>query len=255
MSDPELADVLRRYAPDSLAGLPKYAHLRETLLRAIDDGYWKPLDQLPKEITLAESSPFSLGTVQKALRDLAQSGVVVRRQGRGTFVAQRDGGMDGPRHLLFEDDEGKALPLYPRIVAQQFDDGSRVDWRRHLGSASGPVVRIDRLFSVAHRFECFSSFYIDARRFPVFGGAQLEAMQAVNFKDILRREYNLVIERSNRTLRVATLPDEVCTVLGEQPGVVGAIVDFVTQASDGQAVYFQRAFVPPNPYALRIEAK
>jgi GntR family transcriptional regulator len=255
MSDPELAEVLRRYAPDNLAGLPKYARLRETLLRAIDDGYWKPLDQLPKEITLAESSPFSLGTVQKALRDLVQSGVVVRQQGRGTFVAQREGVMAGPRHLLFEDDEGNALPLFPHIVAQQADDGSRVNWQRHLGASLRSVVRIDRLFSVAHRFQCCSSFYIDAARFPVFADAQLEALQAMNFKDILRREYNLVIERSNRTLRVTTLPDEVCKLLGESPGVIGSIVDFVTYASDGQAVYYQRAFVPPNPYALRIEPR
>lgn len=255
MSDSELAAVIRRYAPDNVVGLPKYARLRETLLRAIDDGYWKPLEQLPKEITLAESSPFSLGTVQKALRDLVQSGVVVRQQGRGTFVAQREGVMAGPRHLLFEDDQGNPLPLFPRIVTQRTDDGTRVDWRRHLGASLRAVVRIDRLFSVAHRFECCSSFYIDTTRYPVFASRKMDELQSMNFKDILRREYNLVIERSNRTLRVTSLPDAVCALLGESSGVIGSIIDFVTYASDGEAVYYQRAFVPPNPYALRIEAR
>ena len=61
--------------------------------------------------------------------------------------------------------------------------------------------------------------------------------------------------RSSRTLRVTTLPADVCALLNESHGVISSIVDFVTYASDGQAVYYQRAFVPPNPYALRIEPR
>lgn len=255
MPDPELSEVLRRYAPGDLAGLPKYARLRETLMRAIDDGYWKPLDQLPKEMALAENSPYSLGTVQKALRDLVQSGVVVRRQGHGTFVAQREGVMAGPRHLLFENEAGEPLLLFPRLVAQERDDGAKVDWRRHLGESVREVVRLDRIFSVAHQFECCSRFYIDATRYPVFDSAQMEGFQTMNFKDILRREYNVVIERSNRTVRVTALPDDVCAQLAVARGATGAIIDFVTFAGDGQAVYYQQAFVPPNPYALRIESR
>ena len=49
---------------------PKYARLSDAIEQAIERGEWKPGEKLPKESALAEVTPFSLGTVQRAYRQL-----------------------------------------------------------------------------------------------------------------------------------------------------------------------------------------
>ena len=78
-----------KYQIVKIAGLPKYAQLREALRAAIEDAYWAPGAQLPPEAELAQTTPFSLGTVQKALQALVEEGIVIRRQGYGSFVSEK----------------------------------------------------------------------------------------------------------------------------------------------------------------------
>ena len=85
--------ILAQFLARSMPGLPKYAQLRDTLLAAIEHGYWKAGAKLPTEQALARHTPFSLGTVQRALRALVAEGIVVRLQGSGTYVADGRNGM------------------------------------------------------------------------------------------------------------------------------------------------------------------
>src|SRR5512132_3720713 len=92
-------DFTAKFAAPALAGLPKYAQLREMLAAAINSGDWKPGDKMPTEAQLARSTPYSLGTVQKALRALVDDGLVTRTQGSGTFVNEPRQSIDAPLHL------------------------------------------------------------------------------------------------------------------------------------------------------------
>jgi GntR family transcriptional regulator of arabinose operon len=66
--------------------LPLYYQLRMAILDRIASGEFKPEGAIPSERKLAESYGVSRITVVKALNDLAQEGVLERRQGKGTFV-------------------------------------------------------------------------------------------------------------------------------------------------------------------------
>jgi len=65
----------------------KYAALAAALQRDIDAGIYKPGDKLPPERTLAETHEVALLTMRQALTLLKDRGVIIRRQGSGTFVA------------------------------------------------------------------------------------------------------------------------------------------------------------------------
>jgi GntR family transcriptional regulator len=246
----EVEGFLEKYRPE-IPGLPRYAQLRETLLAAIDDGHWSPGSRMPNEMALASMSPYSLGTVQKAMRDLVQSGVVVRRRGEGTFVAQRRVSMSSPLHLRFEADSGKALPVYPRIVARE-RVRSQGPWKEFFRGEAQELLRIDRVFAVGKLFEAFSSIYLDDRRFPLFGERLGPALESRNFKDVLRREYNISIQRIHQHLRVEALPASVCSMLGLRKGTCGARLQLSAVGSGGRPVYYQEAFIPPNPCVLRL---
>lgn len=68
---------------------PKYAQITSAIRQAIADGRWKPGDQLPTESELLEQHHVSRITIIHALRLLEVEGLIMRRQGKGSFVTER----------------------------------------------------------------------------------------------------------------------------------------------------------------------
>lgn len=73
---------------DERSPVPLYHQLREFLLERIESGEWQPGDRLPTEDELCERYQISKTTVRQALNSLATEGVLLRKQGRGTYVAE-----------------------------------------------------------------------------------------------------------------------------------------------------------------------
>src|SRR5699024_4457369 len=71
----------------STAYSPLYKQIKGLLLNSLDQGEWKPGQVIPSEMDLAARFQVSQGTVRKAIDELAADNLLVRRQGKGTFVA------------------------------------------------------------------------------------------------------------------------------------------------------------------------
>lgn len=67
--------------------LPLYLHIKEALKEKIDSGMWKPGDQIPNEIHLADQFQVSRSTVREAILQMVREDLLVRYQGKGTFVS------------------------------------------------------------------------------------------------------------------------------------------------------------------------
>lgn len=242
-------DFLLNYRPSGIGGLPKYAQLREALVAAIDDGYWEPGAQLPNETTLAELAKLSLGTVQKAMRDLVDSGRVIRRQGHGTFVAARRSPMDAPLHFRFESDSGEPLSIFPKVVWRAIteEDGP---WCEPLNLGGEAVVRIDRVTAVGEEFLAYTRFYAAAARYPALVKTPERALDSINFKTLLRREHNVRIRRLSQKLHLATFPEEVYEAIGVESGTLGLILEVVGRTDGNRPVYYLEGYIPPNARPL-----
>ena len=66
---------------------PLYQQIKGLILQSLQAGEWKPGEAIPSEIELASRFRVSQGTVRKAIDELATDNLLVRRQGKGTFVA------------------------------------------------------------------------------------------------------------------------------------------------------------------------
>ncbi len=66
---------------------PLYQQIKVLILQSLQAGEWKPGELIPSEMDLAARFRVSQGTVRKAIDELAAENLVVRRQGKGTFVA------------------------------------------------------------------------------------------------------------------------------------------------------------------------
>lgn len=91
MMPPELDELLNQENWNRKGGGPLYVQLRDQLQKAISSGQIGPGEALPSERDLAELSNVSRITVRKAVRDLANEGLLIQRQGSGTSVAPTGG--------------------------------------------------------------------------------------------------------------------------------------------------------------------
>ena len=66
---------------------PLYRQIKGLILHRLQSGEWKPGESIPSEMELAARFRVSQGTVRKAIDELAVDNLLVRRQGKGTFVA------------------------------------------------------------------------------------------------------------------------------------------------------------------------
>ncbi|MEO7547310.1 MAG: GntR family transcriptional regulator, partial [Ramlibacter sp.] len=68
-------------------GAPLYRQVKRELQRLVESGHCQPGDTLPSESTLGRALAVSIGTVRKAVDELVHEHLLVRRQGKGTYVA------------------------------------------------------------------------------------------------------------------------------------------------------------------------
>lgn len=90
---------------------PLYQQIKALITQSLQSGEWKPGELIPSEMELANRFKVSQGTVRKAIDELAAENLVVRKQGKGTFVSTHHEERAHFRFLRLMPDEG--VPHYP----------------------------------------------------------------------------------------------------------------------------------------------
>ena len=246
--------LIDQYARAVVPGLAKYAQLRETLSAAIRGGHWKPGSQLPPERELARLTRFSLGTVQRALRDLADEGLLVRTQGSGTYVAEGRASIDAPIYLRFLGKEGEPrfLPLFPKVLTRERID-ERGPWSEWLHPSGGAVVCIARRISVNAEFNLFNRFYFRADAFPGIAAAPLETLDGANLKQLLGGESNTLVTEMRQRISFVKFSQEAAGAAGVKSGTGGMLLQSAAFAGR-EPLYYLESFIPPNNRRLDVSA-
>lgn len=241
----ELFDLLKQ--PDR-SGLPKYQRLANTLLDAIRRGLWRPGDRLPAEEELAQMTPFSLGTVQRALRDLADQGLVIRQHGLGSFVAEKPRHMQDPWHCRFLGDDGMTvLPVFSQAVQRAAVSG-KGPWTPYLGSEN--VMRLDRIIKINEEFKIFSRFYADRTLLNRLWETPMAKLNGENFKKMIARQCQLPITDITHLVSMAPFDVESCDRIGAAASTSGLYMQAIARAGKDLCVYYQQFFIAPNKRVL-----
>ncbi len=85
---------------------PLYQQIKALITQSLQSGEWKPGEMIPSEVELASRFKVSQGTVRKAIDELAAENLVMRRQGKGTFVSTHHEARAHFRFLRLMPDEG-----------------------------------------------------------------------------------------------------------------------------------------------------
>src|SRR3954447_19432566 len=118
MATTSLPDDTADAAQGTPAFSPLYQQIKGLLLRSLQAGEWKPGEAIPSEMDLAARFRVSQGTVRKAIDELAADNLLVRRQGKGTFVATH-----AEQHVQYR---------FLKLVPDNGDRGSEGPALRHI---------------------------------------------------------------------------------------------------------------------------
>src|SRR6185437_14402764 len=127
---------------------PLYKSMKRRLTDALTRGDWKPGAAIPAERRLSERFGISVGTVRKAVDELVAENILIRQQGRGTFVATHN--RDREVFYFFHVVPERGPREYPDVQLQSFGRG-RADRTvaELLGIGPGdPVFRVRNLLSL-----------------------------------------------------------------------------------------------------------
>jgi GntR family transcriptional regulator len=147
---------------------PLYAQVRERLMRRLVEGAWLPGMLLPSEMELARQLNVSQGTVRKALDSMTADNLLLRRQGRGTYVAEPEESRIMFQFFRLSPDEGS--PSFPDSQVLSTGTASPTKTEKEalgLGDAD-EVIRIERIRSLSGQPILIETITLPSNRFPDF---------------------------------------------------------------------------------------
>lgn len=248
MNASDLLQLLERF---SRPGLPKYTALHDAVMHAVASGQAQPGARMPNEQELAKVLPLSLGTIQRALRQLVDERVIQRRPGLGSFIAERNGAeMERPFHCRFVDDSGAGyLPVFPEVLSREKLSGPG-PWTAHLRCRD--ALRIVRRIRIGDEFSVYSAFMVDPVRLPVFASRPLRQLDHENFKQVIFRASGQAIHKVDLFMRQEVPPREVSALIEVPARQLCATMRAQAYLGDADPIYYQIIFTPPTKRELHI---
>lgn len=230
-----IAGVIDRDSP-----VPYYHQLKELLRDEILSGRWPAGAQIPSEPELCRLLDVSRTVVRQALGDLGHEGLLRRRKGLGTFVAEEKIHGRLVQSLTGFHDDMLAQGRVPRtrVLDQRVVPASKIV-AAELGLPEGtPVVMIERVRSVDSEPIVLVTTYLPQALAP--------GLEAIDFTDrslyqTLAAHYGLVIERGRRTLESIAATPACAQQLEVEPGEPLLFLRSVTYLPNGQAIEYYEA--------------
>lgn len=196
---------------DTSGVVPVYYQLKELLRQEIASGAYTPGSQIPSEHDLMRQFSVSRATVRQALGDLVTEGLLVKRQGKGSFVADPKivedlTGMDSFRRQM--DQRGMRTSI--KLLAQYWLPASYRERELFALQSDERVFRVLRQISVQDEPIFIESYEIPERHCP----GLLELDLSVFFAEIVFGHYKLNINRVVKYIEPALADDFEAKTLG-----------------------------------------
>jgi GntR family transcriptional regulator len=203
-------------APDPAAATPAfsplYQQIKELILQSLQAGEWKPGEAIPSEMELAARVRVSQGTVRKAIDELAAENLVVRRQGKGTFVATHAEQHVRYRFLKLEPDSGNEGPAQRSILECRRLRASAEVARALQLRTGDPVVQVRRVLSFSGTPTILEELWLPGHAFKGLSADQLAAHQGPTYV-LFELEFGVRMVRAEEKIRAVAADGEAAGLL------------------------------------------
>ncbi len=252
MSYPDAVRDDLHLSVDEGTGVPLYVQLREQLRTKILAEEWDTAEPLPTEEALAKSIGVSRSTARQALDDLSREGLIVRRQGRGTFVR--------PARMILRMQQ--FMSFHDEMIERGLEPSSRLVWvksvsrRRDLeldfDKATEKAIWIRTLRLANGRAAVLFDHFFPASRCGFLLHEPLD-LPDLSLRRVLA-SHGIMPASSSGEIRAAKVDAQEAELL--EMSLDSAVVEIITRTADqdGRSFEHARSLVRPDRYALLLQS-
>ncbi len=236
--------------PTGPAFSPLYQQIKLLITRSLQDGEWKPGETIPSETDLAARYRVSQGTVRKAIDELATENLVVRRQGKGTFVATHAEEQIQYRFLRLAPDDAK-----PRGMERHFIDCRRIRppapiaRALELKGAEG-AIQVRRTLAQDERPVVFDEIWLPALMFKGLTAERLTGYIGPMY-GLFETEFGVRMIRAEEKIRAVAADAPTAEVLQVAPGTPLLSVERLSYTYGDKPVELRRGLYRTDAHYYR----
>jgi GntR family transcriptional regulator len=254
-SNPAAAPEAVDAAPAGPSFSPLYQQIKGLITSELQAGVWKPGEAIPSELELAARFKVSQGTVRKAIDELAADNLLVRRQGKGTFVATHAEQQIQYRFLRLMPDHGGDRGMARRLldcrrtrapsdVARMLDckSGDAVVQLRRLLLANGPdgkPVVLDEIWLPGALFKGLTAERLADYKGPMYG--------------MFEADFGVRMIRAEEKIRAVPADAATASLLAVAPGVPLLSVERLSFTYGDKPVELRRGLYNTEQHFYRNE--
>jgi GntR family transcriptional regulator len=191
---------------------PLYDQIKVLLTQSLIGGEWRPGEMIPSEIDLAARFKVSQGTVRKAIDSLAGENILIRRQGKGTFVATHNEEGIKLRFLRLTAASGQKEVLLSELLSctkTKADAKMAAVLEIKAGAA---LIELKRLLTFSGRPLIYDQIVIPAAPFKGLNATRVEENQGSMYS-MYETEYGIRMIRAEERLTAVAANAEVAEAL------------------------------------------
>ncbi|MEZ5650328.1 MAG: GntR family transcriptional regulator [Burkholderiaceae bacterium] len=197
---------------------PLYRAARENLLRDLALGRYSPGARLPAERELSAQYGISIGTLRKAVDELVAEGLLVRRQGSGTFVASHD--RERLRYAFFHmvphdgEKTGYPVPELQSFARGRLDATAADKLQQPVGA---PCWNIRNRLALDGTAVMIDDIWLASARFPRLSASVVRNRPSTLY-NLYESSFGLTVARTSERLRASAAPAAIARLLGVPSG-------------------------------------
>ncbi len=220
--------------------VPYYAQLMEVLKATIETEALAPGDQLPSEPDLCDTYGISRTVVRHALRELEADGLIVRRKGKGTFVADSKINESLVQKLtgFYHDMIERGKTPVTQVLNEDIVPASPVIAARLNIREGEPVYTVERLRFVDGEPLLLVRAYLPHAFCP---GIETVDLSKASLYDTLETRFNLRIVNGRRSIEAVAADERQADLLGIKPGDPVLLLESLAYLADGTTIEFFQA--------------
>ena len=199
------------------SGMPLYRAVKRALLGALESGRVAPGEALPAENLLACMLGVSIGTLRHAVDELVAEHLLVRRHGRGTFVATHDSTRFLFQFFHVERRDGRReLPRVELLAfARELADDETAE-ALHVAPGTA-VYAVENRLSLQGRAVVFDRLWIPGALFRGLSEKRWRERPATIYH-FYQAEYGITVVRAHERAQAVAADRQAARVLGLAPG-------------------------------------
>ena len=229
---------------------PLYRQIKTLITQSLVSGEWRPGDLIPSEIELASRFSVSQGTVRKAIGELADQNLLVRQQGKGTFVASHSEERSQFPYLRITPDRGAlgdvaATLLDCRKVKLDAASGKKLG----LAAGSGAFL-VTRTMSISAARAIYEEIRLPATRFKGLSAETVERHHCMLYS-MYETEFDVRILHVEEQIKALAADRTAAGRLGVAEGAPLLVIERVAYTYADKAVELRRSYCSTREHHYR----